>query len=56
MTSTEIDDEFEFDDRFRMFVDAVNRAFEDEPDVKRQWRVVLKGILEDEIGKVEKII
>ena len=54
MTKTEFEDEDEYEDQFQEIIDAVNKAFESNAEMKRKWRNVLRQIQKEEIGKLEE--
>ena len=55
-TLKEIDDELEFEDRFREIEDAVDALFEPHPERRRHWRDILRQIRRDDIVAIESRI
>ena len=55
-TLKEIDDELEFEDRFREIEDAVDALFEPLPERRRHWRSILRQIRKDDIVAIQSKI
>ena len=53
-TSTEMDDELEFEDWFRKIEDAVDSLFDKMQEQRRSWRRVLNQIRRDDIVAIER--